>query len=190
MLIPTLTGLLTALAVVVTVLVQRTTPSHSRCPACSGVTSAVAPAGRAWILAARKLTWRWCTGCGWEGAGRKGPGLRGGGPVSHDSGFHWGHDRMPADFGFQWSADPTPRRPPSGFQWNADSTPRQPPSGFQWASTSTPPEVEAAHPSGFTFASSPHRVPAAIPRPSEFRFRADGTSADPASAFRWSHRQA
>lgn len=133
---------------------------RSVCPECGDATLGVSHA-----LSARTDRWvrrRWCPGCGWAGWGRNGPvHWRDMDPISHESGFRWGPERIRPDFGFEWnrlqSSDAGPPTPahPSGFRWGVD--PSGVADGDMTTSTSTP-----AHPSGFRFrdispAAAPHR---------------------------------
>lgn len=142
-------ALLTAMAVV-----YQRAPTRVRCPECGGATQPVmAPQ---WLRkAAPRLQGRWCPQCSWEGLGRVGPEWVSGRLIAHDSGFHWGDERLPMDFGFRWRPLPEARptgRPtrqvpdhPSGFRFadlpeDADSGTTMPAhrSGFAWRRTDAP----------------------------------------------------
>jgi hypothetical protein len=159
------------------------------CPDCGEATVGVSHP-----LSARLDRWvrrRWCSACGWAGWGRNGPVLwPKHGPVSHDSGFRWGADRLSRNHGFRW-AGPVPAPKPAA--------PRQPahPSGFHWGGeevgtvTDTVCEQAPALPSGFRFRALEPQPPAPSPAKahrSGFRWsdgeptsRAPGASAN----FRW-----
>ena len=113
------------------------------CPSCGEATTSVSHPF--WVGAERWVRRRWCTACGWQGWGRNGPVLwpeRG--PVSHRSGFRWGPERLPVDFGFRF-------RPP--LETGTITGPPAHPSGFRWAvrepASGSVPSVGPAHPSGF-----------------------------------------
>lgn len=89
-------------------------PTRRRCPRCDGPTARVA-APRVLAVGEGLAGRRWCMRCGWEGLGREGPEWTPGKPAAHDSGFRWGEERLPRDFGFHWAggggrADPGPER--------------------------------------------------------------------------------
>lgn len=140
------------------------------CPACREATSSVryGPAALApWIRR------RWCTACGWSGWGRNGPVHRPDRPLAHDSGFHWGDDRMEPDFGFRWA-----EREPGGDE----SRPH--PSGFRWATEDGATATAGAgadHPSGFRFRAGQEEEA----QPETPGFRWGTTLVDPMNDFRW-----
>lgn len=144
-------------------------PTRKQCPACGGPTSTIRP--HAWVekrVPGARL--RWCPACAWQGWGRHGPELKPGHPVSHDSGFNWGDDRMEEDFGFRFnapSAEAAPVEPPhhaSGFRFSAPPIQDRPaahPSGFSWSEGEEPDTTDApAPPAGFQWA-DPQSAPAA-----------------------------
>lgn len=157
------TGVLAFLATVVVGLVYRSAPTRLACPDCGESTSVLQPPPL--LRRTRLLTWRWCHACGWEGMGRNGPEWRPGQRlVAHDSGFHWGDERLPEDFGFRWARQmeaPRPTRPPhhpSGFRFGqpeALESFADHPSGFSWRDRPSQPAARPApppatsHPSGF-----------------------------------------
>jgi len=135
-----LVGLLSSLLVVTIGVAYLAIPSGRMCPRCGGPTDPVTL--RAIQTLVRKwLQWRWCSRCGWEGAGRKGPDVAPfEPPVDHDSGFRWSKPDGGDVPVFWWgTGEAPPRRPglghPSGFRWKA-----QPPEKHQ-----------PSHPSGFQF---------------------------------------
>lgn len=159
-----LTGILVAFVASTLAAAWRRAPTRAACPKCGGRTEAVrAPL---WVRkAAPDLTLRWCPSCEWQGMGRVGPEWVPGHPAAHGSGFYWGDERMPVDFGFRFAPPP----PVDGEE------PPEPP----------------AHPSGFRFAGSQAR-PAADEfrwaRPLEastFRWRTRRAPEPPDAAFRW-----
>lgn len=178
MLLALVFGLTAVLITVIAGAVYREAPSRVECPACGGPTSLVRPP----LLLRRTqvVHWRWCAGCGWEGMARPGPEWIPGRPVAHDSGFHWGRERLPEDFGFMWrmpgppAAAPPPHHP-SGFRFAQDHEaqgdpgtpgPRAHPSGFRWRGSEAAPGEE---PTG------------------GFRWAEPGTDAE--MRFRWAHRE-
>lgn len=135
-----LAGLLTAILVAAVRVAYLAIPSGRLCPECGGGTSAVemTAVGR---LVAAWLQRRWCSRCGWEGLGRRGPDVAAHeAPVDHDSGFRWqrpdGHS-VPI---FWWASGEETFGPP-------DHPLRRP------ADDLPPSEIDAPdHPSGFRFA--------------------------------------
>ncbi len=110
-----LTGALVSFLVTTLVAAVRRAPTRLRCPRCRGKTEAVqAPR---WL--GRSFVTRWCPNCSWEGIGRVGAEWVPGRPVSHSSGFHWGEERLPEDFGFCFAQREATqaRAHPSGFNW-------------------------------------------------------------------------
>jgi hypothetical protein len=116
------------------------------CPHCGGVTNPVV-LRRLLRLLSPWLQWRWCSRCGWEGPGRRGPDL---GPldppVDRGSGFRWGGQDSEDVPIFYWRSDgpggKSKDRPDhqSGFKWQSARGPNQPskrdPPGFDFG----PPE--------------------------------------------------
>ncbi|MFQ5538718.1 MAG: hypothetical protein ACE5GJ_14880 [Gemmatimonadota bacterium] len=168
MLLGFLAGLVTAFFVVSVVISYRHSPTNLVCPRCGSATSAVRREGL-FSAGDRFVLRRWCQACGWEGVGRAGPRWVPGRPVAHDSGFHWGEERLPEDFGFRWM-EPPPLPPP----------PKEPPhhpSGFRFASPEDaadskensdadtapqgqePPPPPPDHPSGFRWSRPRARGP-------------------------------
>lgn len=178
MLIVLVVGIAALVTVVVAGVAYHRAPTRITCPTCSRTTSPVRPPG---VLGRTPgVTWRWCAACGWEGVGRKGPDWRPGLRVAHDSGFHWGDERLPEDFGFQWRHGvdedaPRPAEPPHH------------PSGFRFGSPA--PEADGngiahapdpgAHPSGFRWSENDARVDEG------FRWAEGGDRGEPGRAFRW-----
>ena len=143
---------------------------RSVCPSCGqatvSVTHALSAVTDAWIRR------RWCAGCNWAGWGRHGPVLwRRNGPVAYVSGFRWGEDHLPADFGFRWAERAAAER----------VTPAHP-SGFQWADRpgATPTGTEnTAHRSGFRFQGSHCEVATTEDHPSGFRWSVNPRAGQP-----------
>lgn len=190
MLIVAVVGILALAAVVVAGLAYHRAPTRLTCPTCAGPTSAVRPPG---VLGRTPgVTWRWCAGCGWQGMGRNGPDWRPGRKVAHDSGFHWGDERLPEDFGFRWrlraeqseAAHEEPPHHPSGFRFarpttetGADGDPTAPGSGFLWGNGS----AGAREPDGDDFRWREEREPSegfrwhdARKPPDDFRWKRSG----------------
>lgn len=127
-------GILVALVAVTSASVVRRAPTRVRCPDCGHDTDPV----RLPSFVARAMPGilvRWCAACGWEGIGRDGaewvPGRR----VAHRSGFFWGEDRFPPDFGFRFAdAGRSPSRGPrpSGFAAAGVGGHPPRPQGFRW----------------------------------------------------------
>ena len=102
------------------------------CPHCGGSTNPVV-LRRLLRLLSPWLQWRWCSRCGWEGPGRRGPDL---GPLDppadHESGFRWGAPD-PEDVPiFYWRSDSPggeskdlPNHP-SGLEWQSGGEPTEP----------------------------------------------------------------
>lgn len=161
-----LAGLLVAFVATTLAAAWRRAPTRVACPECGGKTESVrAPL---WVRkAAPGLALRFCPSCSWEGMGRAGPEWIPGHPAAHGSGFYWGDERLPVDFGFRFA------EPPAGEA----EEPVAPPS----------------HPSGFRFADRGNR-PAADEfrwaRPLEastFRWRTRRKPAPVEADFRWRH---
>ena len=112
------------------------TPTRTFCPDCEANTAPYV--GPALLRRVPGVSWRWCAACGWQGFGRQGPDWVPGRLISHDSGFHWGEERLPQDFGFKWRDAPRRRAE----------------------------EDEAVHPSGFRFVGGGNDSPG-DPRPNE-----------------------
>lgn len=121
-----LVGILSMLLVVATSVLYLVLPLGRMCPRCGGYTNQVL-LRKLLRLASRWLQWRWCSRCGWEGPGRRGPDL---GPldppVDHESGFRWSCPNLEDAPVFHWhdpdenaDADLPPVDHPSGFQWGA-----------------------------------------------------------------------
>lgn len=99
-------GVLLMLLVVTTSVAYLALPKGRLCPSCGGATSPVVLR-----LALRVLSpwvqWRWCSRCGWEGAGRRGPDLDSlDPPVSYESGFRWADSESENVPVFDWQSDP------------------------------------------------------------------------------------
>jgi len=124
-------GVLAALVAVTLVSAVRRAPTRVRCPDCSRDTKAVRLP--AWMRRALPgMLLRWCPECGWEGLGRDGAEWIPGRPVAHRSGFFWGEERFPSDFGFHF-ADPGERARRGGR--TLGSHPLRP-HGFRWKDAS------------------------------------------------------
>lgn len=105
----------------------RRAPTSTCCPECGEATVPVL--AEAWLLKRMpNVRLRWCQACSWEGWAAHGAPWIQGPPPAHDSGFAWGEDRLPENFGFHFGtqssstggARPVRRRkgPPSaGFAW-------------------------------------------------------------------------
>lgn len=158
-----LVGLLCAFVAVTVAAGVRRAPTRVTCPRCGHETRSVLLPG---VVrdAAPELRVRWCPSCAWQGLGREGAELTPGRPVAHDSGFRWGSDRFPQDFGFRFAGDPQASPPPvpapppahpSGFRFGGeDDVPEAPlvpptaPPAFRWGA----PEPEMEEPQGFQWA--------------------------------------
>lgn len=169
------TGLLALAATVLAGLAYRHAPTRTSCPECGRRTATVRVPR---LLQRARAARRWCAECGWEGLGRDGPEWRPGEPLAHDSGFFWGQERLPEDFGFQWArsmseASAAPPHHPSGFRFGGpggDSAPAVP------EVASSAPDVERVHPSGFRWADDGPNGPGfrwgqAAPKPDDPPFR-------------------
>lgn len=133
-----LAGVLAAFLITTFVAALQRAPTRLRCPECAGDTQPV-EAPRWLRQGATRMVMRWCPACSWEGIGRVGaewvPGRR----TAHESGFHWGDERLPEDFGFRFAPAP---------EVLADAEPPHHPSGFRFARSDAP---SPAHPSGFNW---------------------------------------
>lgn len=101
-------GILSLLLVVTASVAYLALPRGRLCPQCGGATNPVVLRRLLRVLS-RWIQWRWCSRCGWEGAGRRGTDL--GPPADPGSGFHWGEpddEEVPI---FYWRSD---RRDESG----------------------------------------------------------------------------
>lgn len=142
----------------------RRAPTRMRCPGCGEPTATLQPP--LWFTRmAPGFRLRWCPACSWQGVGREGPELTPGRPVSHDSGFRWGEERFPRDFGFRFAGEPD-----EGTQ-GPGAAPVEPP----------------AHPSGFRFA---QRMPLVFrwregPGAGDFAWRTPTRRRAPRPGFRW-----
>ena len=103
-----LIGVLCVLAmflVVTTSVVYLALPKGCRCPWCGASTSSVL-LPKAIRLFSSWIQWRWCSSCGWEGAGSVGHDLGSlGSPVKHDSGFRWDDPHSENIPIFDWPPD-------------------------------------------------------------------------------------
>lgn len=136
-----LIGIIAAFVATTLAAALRRAPTRARCPQCGEATVSVQP--EAWLLKRMPdLRMRWCQACSWQGWGRNGVEWIPGHPAAHDSGFHWGDERFPEDWGFRFA-----RQEPA----ETAAEPPHHPSGFRF---SAPPRTgpAAAHPSGFSWA--------------------------------------
>jgi rubredoxin len=142
-----LVGLLSAMLVVTIGVAYLALPSGRMCPRCGGPTVPVTLRVIQRIVK-KWLQWRWCSRCGWEGAGRNGPDVAPfDPPVDHDSGFRWSRPDGREVPIFWWGSDrETPQPPVVGH-----------PSGFRWKHP-TPKPHQPAHPSGFEFGARDQRL--------------------------------
>ena len=135
-----LVGIMAAFVATTLAAALRRAPTRTRCPQCGEATVSVQP--EAWLLKRMPdVRLRWCQACSWQGWGRHGAEWTPGHPSAHDSGFHWGDERFPEDWGFRFGRQDPPQTAaepphhPSGFRFSAP--PRAPgkahPSGFSWA---------------------------------------------------------
>jgi len=182
-----LIGILAAFVATTLAAGVRRAPVRASCPVCGTTTESVQfhPALR---KAAPELRIRWCPQCSWKGVGRHGAEAVPGKPTAHGSGFRWGSERLPQDFGFRFA-------PVTSTEAQAPTEPPSHPSGFRFAEGEEPPAAPKAHPSGFRWSddeaaastdapSAPLAFRWAEPRPRPgFRWaepRGGGTS-----SFRW-----
>jgi hypothetical protein len=135
-----LTGILAAFLLSTVAFAMKRAPTRLRCPECGHPTDAIQ--GPEWLRRGLpSVRFRWCSACGWEGVGREGPHWVPGQRIAHDSGFHWGDERTPPDFGFRFARPPeqtmadTPPDHPSGFRFGDDGRDLQgdDPPGFSWS---------------------------------------------------------
>ena len=115
-------GILAMLLLVTTSVAYLILPRGRMCPRCGRSTSSVV-LRRLLHPLSRWIQWRWCSRCGWEGPGRKGPEV---GvldpPADHQPGFRWGHRDLRSAPAFHEPDDEEAREPtgcsparPSGF---------------------------------------------------------------------------
>jgi hypothetical protein len=170
MALPIVIGIVVALVATALVVAAQRAPTRLRCPECGAATQAVVPPP---LLrrAAPGVQIRWCPSCSWEGLGRAGPEWVSGRRIAHDSGFHWGAERFPEDFGFRWR--PLRDLGGAGAMPSADH-----PSGFRFAAVELDPS-SPAHSSGFAWARGP----------AEAQPDASG-EARAAAVFEWGRRKA
>jgi hypothetical protein len=116
-------------------------PRGRLCAHCGSVTNPVVLQRLLRVLS-RWVEWRWCSRCGWEGAGRRGAKLGAlDPPPNDDSGFQWGDPDLDEAPVFYWRSD---RRSEPGasqpnhwpwFERRADEEPMEPadpaPRGFR-----------------------------------------------------------
>ena len=125
-------GILSMLLVVTASVAYLALPRGRLCPHCGGATNPVVLRRLLRILSPW-VQWRWCSRCGWEGPGRRGPDL---GPLDppadHDSGFRWGDPDVEEVPIFYWRPDDPsdggrarPHHLP-GFKWQAEKEPSEP----------------------------------------------------------------
>ena len=134
-------------------------PSGRMCLRCGVPTSSVVL--EAWWQrpASRWLDWRWCSRCGWEGVGRRGPdvGLKDP-PVDHESGFRWGRPKSEQVPIFHWrdGAEHPPDHP-AGFRWSNAAEEERPSESNEPAEPTG--EGTADHASGFRWGSPGEEAP-------------------------------
>jgi len=160
-----LAGILVAFVATTLAAAWRRAPTRVSCPECGSKTESVrAPF---WVRkAAPDLAMRWCPSCSWEGMGRVGPEWVPGHPAAHGSGFYWGDERFPVDFGFRFAS------PADAVEAEAPAEPPAHPSGFRFAG-----EAPSPAPEQFRWAEAP--------QPATFRWRSRHTAAPPQAGFRW-----
>lgn len=178
-----LAGIAATLFVTGVAVAYQRAPTWIRCPECGGATQ---PVRAPYLLrkTAPRLQGRWCPQCSWEGLGRVGPEWVSGRRVAHDSGFHWGDQRLPEDFGFQWRPLPEPA---------PGAEPPHHPSGFRFSTTAGGETArEPAHPSGFAWADGAGETSPAktafewgTPKPPSFVWRDPPRRARKRVPFRW-----
>ena len=99
-------------------------PKGRLCPWCGAATSPVVLRMALRVLSPW-VQWRWCSRCGWEGAGRRGHELGSlDPPLDGDDGFRWADPDSANVPIFDWRPDrgdahgETQPDPPSGFKWS------------------------------------------------------------------------
>lgn len=118
------TGIFTMLLVVTSSVVYLMLPRGRMCPHCGGFTSTIVLRMMLRVLSPW-VQWRWCSRCGWEGPGRRGPDL---GildpPADHEPGFRWSHRDHEGVPIFYWRDETettetshVPSAHPSGSHW-------------------------------------------------------------------------
>ncbi|HSG48395.1 MAG TPA: hypothetical protein VLA43_11320, partial [Longimicrobiales bacterium] len=119
-----LVGIMAAFVATTLAAALRRAPTRTRCPQCGEATVSIQP--EAWLLKRiPDVRLRWCKACSWQGWGRHGAEWIPGHPSAHDSGFHWGDERFPEDWGFRFArreppkAAAEPPHHPSGFRFSA-----------------------------------------------------------------------
>ena len=148
-----LVGILSMLLVVTASVAYLALRRGRLCPHCGGSTNPVV-LRRFLRLLSPWLQWRWCSRCGWEGPGRRGPDL---GPLDPPadpgSGFRWGASDSEDIPIFHWKSDP-----PSGEGKDRPDHPSgegkdrpDHPSGFRWQSSAEPMERAEPERPGFDF---------------------------------------
>lgn len=190
-----LSGILVAFLATTLAAAWQRAPTNLRCPTCGEDTQPVQMPN--WLRnRASTLVLRWCPACSWEGVSRVGADWVPGRPMAHDSGFHWGDERLPEDFGFTFAATPEmipaeePPHHPSGFRFADDDAPEAEtpahPSGFRFA-TGEPmtPTRPTDHPSGFAWRTRVGRPTFAEAPKAGFEWGDDRPPRKPASGFRW-----
>jgi hypothetical protein len=116
-------------------------PRGRLCAHCGSTTNPVVLQRLLRVLS-RWVEWRWCSRCGWEGAGRRGPKLGTLDPPPNDgSGFQWGDPDLDEAPVFYWRSDRRSERgatQPNHWPWferRADEEPMEPadpaPRGFR-----------------------------------------------------------
>jgi len=141
-----LVGILSMLLVVTASVAYLALPRGRLCPHCGGPTNPVV-LRRLLRLLSRWVQWRWCSRCGWEGAGRRGPDLGPLDPPPDDgSGFRWGGPDIEEAPMFYWRSDrrgdasAARRNRPPGFRRRDDPEPGEPIDPTQRDFRPSPPE--------------------------------------------------
>lgn len=131
-----LAGILATFLLTTVIFAAQRAPTRVSCPECGHRTEAIH--GPEWLRRGLPMVrLRWCAACGWEGVGREGPHWVPGQRIAHDSGFHWGDARTPADFGFRFASpedeliSETPPDHPSGFRFGDSRIPQA--AHFTWS---------------------------------------------------------
>lgn len=174
-------GLLSAFLATTLAAALKRAPTRVRCPECGHATVPVKP--EAWLLRRMPdVRLRWCQACSWQGWGRHGAEWTPGHPSAHDSGFHWGADQFPENFGFRFAQGSEDGESPS----ETSAEPPHHPSGFRFSQP--PAQPRKAHPSGFSWADDDHEPTQSSDEPAGFQWAPPGENGDRAR-FAWGQRQ-